>query len=181
MRKMARKAVAFIAVGANIQPEDNIRAALAMLHEKSLVSGSSTFFRTEPVDRPDQPRFVNGVWRLDTTLHPLEIRGTLLGPIEKRLGRCRTEDKHAPRTIDLDLVLYDDWEMDDGSVRLPHPDVHRPFVYVPVMELLTDLAAESGSDLPDRIRSLLPQQPGAECPGERLDDFTERLRALLRR
>jgi 2-amino-4-hydroxy-6-hydroxymethyldihydropteridine diphosphokinase len=178
---MPRTSVAFIAVGANIEPERNIRAALTLLRKELRIVGSSTFYRTEPVGRPGQPKFINGVWRVDATLHPRHIRNEILRPAENQLGRRRTVDRYAPRTIDLDLVLYDDWIMNDAGFTLPHPDLCRPFVYVPVTELLAELASESPGDMPDRIRSLLPRPTVAESPGEELTGFTDQLRTLLRR
>jgi 2-amino-4-hydroxy-6-hydroxymethyldihydropteridine diphosphokinase len=178
---MPTPSMAFIAVGANIRPESNIQAALVLLCREARVLGSSTFYRTKPIGRSNQPEFINGVWRLETSLPPGEIRDRLLRPIEEELGRRRGEDKFAPRTIDLDLVLYDDWVVSDGGLTLPHPDVSRPFVHIPVTELLADIPAQEKSDLVSRIRSLLPQKTSTASPGERLDDFTERLRATLRR
>jgi 2-amino-4-hydroxy-6-hydroxymethyldihydropteridine diphosphokinase len=175
------ESIAFIAVGANIEPERHIEAALALLHEETRVVASSTFYRTDPIGGPDQPPFINGVWLLETNVAPAAIRNEWLRPIESGLGRRRTEDKFAPRTIDLDLVLYDDWTIDDGDVRLPHPDLQRPFVYIPVMELLAGVSATAHGDLPDRIRSLLPRRTTADEPGQKLEHFTEQLRDLLRR
>jgi len=171
----AQPSTAFISVGSNIEPERNIRAALDLLRSRAEVVRSSTFYRTEPLGRPDQPKFVNGVWQIRTSLEPLRVPEELLRPIEQALGRRRTEDKFAPRTLDLDLVLYDAVVYDKGGMRLPHPDLGRPFVYVPVCELL-----EGGDpELAERIRALLPKDAGALCPGEALAELTEQLRHML--
>jgi 2-amino-4-hydroxy-6-hydroxymethyldihydropteridine diphosphokinase len=169
--------VAFISVGSNIQPEPNIVAALELLRSRVRVTGSSTFYRTTPVGRPDQPEFINGVWRIDTALSPTQIRDELLRPIEEELGRRRWADKFAPRTIDLDLVLCGDLVRDDGAVRLPHPDLTRPFVCVPVYELL-DGAGDIAPGLRRRMQRLLPDRPGVP-PGEPLNELTSRLRRML--
>jgi len=169
--------VAFISVGSNIEPERNIVAALELLRRRTRVTGSSTFYRTAAVGRPDQPEFINGIWRIDTALSPTQIGDELLRPIEEDLGRRRCADKFAPRTIDLDLVLYNDLVQEDGAVRLPHPDLARPFVCVPVRELLNG-AGDIESGLRDRIMGLLsPERPGA--PGKPLYELTNRLRQML--
>jgi len=174
-----RESIAFIAVGANIEPEDNIRAALTLLQKQTQVVASSTFYRTEPLGRPGQPLFINGAWLIRTGTDPLDVRDRMLRPIEHQLGRRRTADKFAPRTIDLDLILYDDLVVSDGDLTLPHPDLSRPFVHLPVLELLTDSAFDMDELLFGRIRNLLPEAVSAAEAGETLDVFTEALRALL--
>lgn len=169
--------VAFISVGANVEPEPHIMAALELLRSRVRVTGSSTFYRTEPVGRPDQPEFINGVWRIDTALSPTQIRDEVLRPIEEELGRRRCADKFAPRTIDLDLVLCGDLVRGDGTVCLPHPDLARPFVCVPVYELL-DGAADIEPGLRCRMQRLLPDRPDVP-PGEPLNELTSRLRQML--
>ena len=126
---------AFIAVGSNIDPEDNIIAALILLTGRTRVKRSSTFYRTEPIGSPGQPEFVNGLWQIEAGLGPVQIRDDLLRPIEDELGRIRSADKFVPRVIDLDLVLYGDFVADNGTLKLPHPDIVRPFVHIPLMEL----------------------------------------------
>jgi len=175
------ESIAFIAVGANIEPESNIRAALTLLQKQTQVVASSTFYRTEPFGRPGQPLFINGVWLIRPQTSPLGVRDEILRLVERQLGRRRTADKFAPRPIDLDLILYDDLVVSDGDLTLPHPDLSRPFVYLPVLELLTDLAFDRGGPLLGRIRDLLPGAVSAAEPGEKLDVFTEALRALLQR
>jgi 2-amino-4-hydroxy-6-hydroxymethyldihydropteridine diphosphokinase len=171
--------VAFVAVGSNIEPQRNIMAALTALIERTHVAGSSSFYRTPPIGRDDQPMFVNGVWLIHTDLGPRAVRDDLLGPVERLLGRRRTEDKFASRTIDLDLTLYDDLVRTDADLCLPHPDIARPFVHGPIRELLEsdDSAIEPG--LRDTIARLLSQNTAPEPPCEILEGFTEQLRRIL--
>jgi len=173
-------AVAFVAVGSNIEPQKNILAALMALQEEARVVASSTFYRTEPIGRSDQPRFINGVWWIDTSLPPLEVRQRVLRPIEARLGRLRTQDKFGPRTIDLDLVLYNDAVVRENDLTLPHPDVTRPFVYFPVIELLARGSGDMSDDLRERMSRLLPRRPQNTEPGEPLPEFTRQIRESLR-
>jgi 2-amino-4-hydroxy-6-hydroxymethyldihydropteridine diphosphokinase len=174
MRDTAEPSIAFIGVGSNVEPERNIVAALERLRDMTHVTGSSAFYRTEPIGRPDQPWFINGVWRIDTTLNPTQIRSELLRPIEEALGRRRCDDKFALRTIDLDLLLYDDL-VTDG---LPHADLTRPFVCVPLRELLDD-ARDIEPGLRARILALLPPKREASQPGELLYAFTSQLGQML--
>lgn len=179
MSEKARRSAAFIAVGSNIEPERHIVAALTALVEKTHVVGSSTFYRTAPVGRVDQPMFVNGLWLIRTDLDPHAVRRELLAPVERLLGRQRSDDKFASRTIDLDLVLYDDRVESDGDLRLPHPDIARPFVCGPILEVLNSEEAAIEPELRGRIARLLPQHASTAPPGEILKALTERLRQLL--
>jgi 2-amino-4-hydroxy-6-hydroxymethyldihydropteridine diphosphokinase len=178
MRDAQGPSVAFIAVGSNIEPERNIVAALGLLRNRMRLTSSSTFYLTEPIGPPDQPRFINGVWRIDTTLSPKQVRDELLRPAEEELERRRCADKFAPRTIDLDLVLYDDLVVEDEAFRLPHPDLVRPFVCVPVRELLNG-ACDIESGLRRRMLELLPPETEDSPPGEPLFELTSQLRQML--
>jgi len=116
---------------------------------------------------------------LKTRVGPSEVRDHLLRPIERELGRRRDQDKWGPRTIDLDLLLYDDLAVDDRELTLPHPDLSRPFVRTPVEELLGQMASDPDADLAARIRRLLPRRVPGERAGEALNAFSKRLRRIL--
>ena len=129
---------AFIGVGSNIEPEANIRAALGLLRKRARVTRASTFYRTDPIGRPEQPAFRNGVFEVETSLPPAELK-QVLRDIEAQLYRRRTSDKYAPRTIDLDLLLYDDLAIADEGLTLPDPDIERrAFLAIPLCELAPD-------------------------------------------
>ncbi len=178
MRSVVGPSIAFVAVGSNTDPQRNVMAALAILQERARVTGCSIFYRTEPIGPPDQPGFVNGVWRIDTAMSPMQIRDELLRPTESEIGRTRTRDKFAPRTIDLDLVLYNDLVMDDATVRLPHPDLVRPFVCVPVLELLNGADTIEPS-LRSRMLRLVPPVAEGVRAGEPLRELTTQMRRML--
>lgn len=179
MTESARQSVAFVGVGANVEPEKSICAALTAMANRTRVVASSTFYRTKPVGGVPQPDFINGVWRLRTNVGPTEVRDQLLRPIEMELGRRRDQDKWGPRTIDLDLLLYDDMTLDHPELILPHPDLSRPFVRRAVEELLRQMAPDPDADLAARIRRLLPERVAGETAGEALNAFSERLRRIL--
>ena len=136
--------VAYVAVGSNIEPRRNIPAALTMLCERVVVSGVSTVYRSEAVGpdgrvQADAPDFLNAVFEVRTARGPAELKRDVLRPIEAGLGRTRGEGTYAPRTIDLDLVLYGDATIDADGLRIPAPDLLRPFVIVPLLELAPHL------------------------------------------
>jgi len=100
----------------------------------------STLVDTEPVGYLDQPRFLNGVAVLETSLQARDLLGALLA-IEARFGRDRaTVPAQGPRTLDLDLLLYGDAEIDEEGLRVPHPRLHeRAFVLGPLQEVAPGL------------------------------------------
>ncbi|MFH2006711.1 MAG: 2-amino-4-hydroxy-6-hydroxymethyldihydropteridine diphosphokinase [bacterium] len=129
----------YVGVGSNIEPQVHVPAALEGLLSRMEVTGSSTFYRTAPAGRPEQADYVNGVWAVRTHLAPGPLKA-LLRELEVRLGRRRTADRFASRTIDLDLLLHGDTVRVGGGLDLPDPDVrHRAFVAVPLLELAPEL------------------------------------------
>ena len=131
---------AFVGIGSKIEPEKNVRAAVRSLAQQTRVTGISMVYCTEALDRPEQPHYFNCVVEIETEAPPAEVKHGLLRPIENSLGRKRSEDKYAPRTIDLDLILYGDLAMDAEDIKLPDPEIlERPFLAVPLFELAPGL------------------------------------------
>ncbi|WP_428827236.1 2-amino-4-hydroxy-6-hydroxymethyldihydropteridine diphosphokinase [Azonexus sp. IMCC34842] len=132
---------AYVALGANLgDPAATVRAAFGALANlpESRVAQCSSLYRTAPVGKLDQPEFVNAVARLETTLAPEALLDALL-EIEQRFGRIRAE-KDGPRTLDLDLLLYNDYFLDLPRLTLPHPRLHlRAFVLYPLAEIAPQL------------------------------------------
>ena len=127
---------AFIGVGSNIAPEENIRQALRRLAQSMQIMAISTFYQQPAIGRPQDPPFYNGVVATDTALAPVMIKSEILRPIEAALGRHRSNDKYAARTIDLDLLLYDDCVLSNGDMTIPDPEIlTRAFLAVPLFEL----------------------------------------------
>jgi dihydroneopterin aldolase/2-amino-4-hydroxy-6-hydroxymethyldihydropteridine diphosphokinase len=116
----------------------------------------STFYKTVPVERPEQPSFINGVVEIETDIAPKELKHSILRGIESELGRNRTDDKYAARTIDLDILLYDDLVTETDDLQIPDPDIRqRPFVAVPLFELDPDLILpDSGTPINRVVDSL---------------------------
>ena len=134
--------VAYIALGANLgDPAATVNAAFAALAElpQSTLTVRSALYRTAPVGILDQPEFVNAAARITTQLTQEALLDQLLA-IEQRFGRIRAE-RNGPRTLDLDILLYDDLVIDTPRLTLPHPRLHlRAFVLYPLADLAPDLA-----------------------------------------
>lgn len=131
------RATAFIALGSNLaDPAAQIRSALralAALPGTRLVRHSS-FYRNPPAGGLDQPDFVNAVAEIDTTIGPRELLRLLLD-IERAHGRVR-DFPNAPRTLDLDIVLYGSERVTEPGLTVPHPRMlERGFVMVPLAEI----------------------------------------------
>jgi len=132
---------AYIALGANLgDPAATVRAAFAALANlpHSRLVRSSSLYRTAPVGLTEQPEFINAAAALETTLAPEALLDALFD-IEARFGRQRAE-RNGPRTLDLDLLLYADLELDLPRLTLPHPRLHlRAFVLQPLAEIAPEL------------------------------------------
>jgi 2-amino-4-hydroxy-6-hydroxymethyldihydropteridine diphosphokinase len=130
---------AYVALGANLgDREATLRAALAELDaaEGVDVVAISSLVDTDPVGYLDQPRFLNGAAALETSLGPRALLELLLA-VERRFGRVREDvPAQGPRTLDLDLVLYENAEIEEPGLTIPHPRLHeRRFVLEPLAEL----------------------------------------------
>jgi dihydroneopterin aldolase/2-amino-4-hydroxy-6-hydroxymethyldihydropteridine diphosphokinase len=130
----------FIGVGSNIDPPSNIRKAFALLDAEVRIVNISTFYLTEPEGRPKQPPFFNGALEIETSLNPRALKVDLLLRIEVRLGRVRTADRYAARTIDLDLLLFGDLVISEPGLDVPDPEISkRPFLALPLHELAPEM------------------------------------------
>ena len=129
----------FVALGSNLgNRKTTVDAAVARLSELpgTAVVSVSRFRDTAPVGYVDQPRFLNGAVELRTGLAPRELLDALL-ELERELGRDRSASPpQGPRTLDLDLLLYDDATIDEPGLQIPHPRLHeRAFVLEPLADL----------------------------------------------
>jgi 2-amino-4-hydroxy-6-hydroxymethyldihydropteridine diphosphokinase len=130
---------AYVGLGANLgDRERTLRAAVDALaaNPRIEVVGVSSLRDTEPVGPvTDQPRFLNGAVAVETSLAAPELLSLLL-QIEADFGRTREGPSGGPRTLDLDLLLYGEEEIDTPGLQVPHPRLHeRPFVLEPLREL----------------------------------------------
>jgi 2-amino-4-hydroxy-6-hydroxymethyldihydropteridine diphosphokinase len=151
-----RSVTAYIGLGANLDdPTKQVRAglqALAGLTDTRLAAVSS-LYRTAPVGYVDQPDFINAVAQLETSLTPRGLLEALLA-IEHQHGRVR-EFTNAPRTLDLDVLLYGDEAVTEPGLTIPHPRMHeRAFVMVPLAEIAPDAFVPGRGRARDLLKSL---------------------------
>lgn len=159
-----KRHTAYVALGANLgDPVGQIETALEDLTKLSgtRVIQRSGLYASKPAGYADQPDYVNAVAKLDTGLTPRELLTSLLD-IELRHGRRRTF-RNSPRTLDLDILLYDDLCLDEPGLHVPHPRMHeRAFVLLPMNEIspdvilpgrgrIADLLAETAHDGVQRL------------------------------
>jgi len=132
--------IAYIGAGSNIGDRVGyVQQATCLLNytEGIDVLESSSLYETEPVGFKEQEWFVNAVIKIDTTISAEELMDICL-KIEKKLGRERNPDipKNGPRTIDLDILFYDNEVINSEQLAVPHPRMHeRACVLVPMLEL----------------------------------------------
>ena len=135
----------YIGLGGNLPspigaPRETLVEAIGALGGLGRVVGQSSLYETAPVDYADQPRFVNAVACVETGLEPEVLLDSLL-EIERRFGRDRaTGIPKGPRSLDLDLLLFDDDVIRTHRLTVPHPELHRRrFVMAPLAELAPEL------------------------------------------
>lgn len=162
------QARAFVGLGANLgERQQTITRALAALGalERTRVVAASSLYRSAPMDAGG-PDYLNAVAELRTGLDPQALLDALLA-IEQTHGRVRGE-RNAPRTLDLDLLLYDDLVFRSSTLVLPHPRMHeRAFVLLPLAEL--DPAVRIPGAAP--IHQLL-----SKCAGQQVERVAETVR-----
>jgi 2-amino-4-hydroxy-6-hydroxymethyldihydropteridine diphosphokinase len=148
---------AFIGVGANLgNREDTIARALELLDEQDGVEvmAVSTLRETDPVGFLEQPRFLNGAAAVETELAPRGLLERLLA-VELVLGRTREGARFGPRTIDLDLLVYGDVQLDEPGLTIPHPRLaERRFALEPLAELDAELVVPGRGCVSDLLRGL---------------------------
>ena len=159
---VASNHLAYIGLGSNMaDPAAQVRRArdeLVRLPTSRLLAFSS-LNRTAPVGRLDQPDFINAVALIETGLTPHELLKALLD-IEHHHGRVR-EHRNGPRTLDLDILMYDDLQCSDHHLTLPHPRMHqRAFVLHPLFEIAPDCRIAGYGDASELLR---------ECTGQQLE------------
>jgi 2-amino-4-hydroxy-6-hydroxymethyldihydropteridine diphosphokinase len=148
---------AYVGLGANLgDREAMLRSALEQLASEPGVDvvAVSQFRDTAPVELVDQPRFLNAAAAVETELAARELLDRLLG-IERGLGRTREGPRFGPRTIDLDLLLYGDEQIDEPGLEVPHPRLHeRLFALEPLSDLDPGLIVPGRGSLADLVAGL---------------------------
>lgn len=137
----AFRSVVYLGLGSNLQqPAQQIHRALREIDELPGVSlvRISSLYASAPIGNPNQPTFMNAVAQIETTLSPQSLMQRLL-QLEASHQRVRAE-KNGPRTLDLDILLFNDWHIQEPQLTLPHPRLHeRAFVLLPLLELAPEI------------------------------------------
>jgi len=147
----------FIALGANLgnplkQAQDAIESVNQLQSTKAIQI--SPFYRSKPLGPQDQPDYLNAVIKATTDLSPIDLLHALQ-QIEKDLGRVRKENRWGPRTLDLDILLYDKIQMNSEHLTIPHYDMkNREFVLYPLYDLDPQLILPDQTRLSDLLINL---------------------------
>jgi len=133
-------AIAYLCLGSNLgEREENLRQALTLLSPKVTLGEASSIYETEPVGYKEQPLFLNLVCRISTNLPPEELLH-LAKDVETRMDRAPSEQIDSPRSIDIDILFYDNKIMETQNLAIPHPRLRdRAFVLIPLAEIAPDL------------------------------------------
>jgi 2-amino-4-hydroxy-6-hydroxymethyldihydropteridine diphosphokinase len=123
--------IAVIGIGSNINPFDNIKKAKKVISSEQKLLGESKFVKTKPVGFKNQPDFINGAFLIETDLELKELRAYLKN-VEIKLGRKKSSNKFTSRTIDLDIIVWNNTVIDNDFYE-------REFVRNSVKELLPEL------------------------------------------
>ncbi len=164
---MSSLSTAYIALGANMDdPEQQIRSALRELGRlpASRLLAHSSLYRSQAEGYSQQPDFLNAVAQIETGLEPEELLEALLA-IEQVHGRRRTF-RNAPRTLDLDILLYGQRQVSQAGLHIPHPRMHlRGFVLAPLAELAADLEIPGHGRILDLLQGI-PEPHPVRLPAE---------------
>ena len=151
---------AFIALGSNLDdPAAQVKSAMTALEALPLtrVLKCSSLYRSAPVGYLDQPDFINAVVQVETGFAPHALLDAML-VLEQARGRTR-EFANAPRTLDLDLLLYDDRVLHEHGLTLPHPQMHRrAFVLQPLLEIAPECVIPCVGSAADAAKRCIDQQ-----------------------
>ena len=135
---------AAIGLGSNLGDRlGHLRQGLEGLRRAATLAGVSSLYESAPVGGPHQDRYLNAVALIETTFSPRHLLAAL-HEIEAGAARVRQE-RWGPRTLDLDLLVYDECVVDDPDLEVPHPRAHeRQFVLLPLVEVWPEAALRSG-------------------------------------
>jgi 2-amino-4-hydroxy-6-hydroxymethyldihydropteridine diphosphokinase len=149
-----------VLLGSNIEKERNLPSAVAQLSRLCSVIATSSVYETCPVGLEDQPRFFNAAVLVETALDAYSFRDEILDAIERNLGRVRTSDKNAPRTIDTDIILFNEEVLDlDSDHHIPDPDLLKyRHVVIPIAEISPNLIHPETGETLSSIASRLVEE-----------------------
>ncbi|OFV96538.1 MAG: 2-amino-4-hydroxy-6-hydroxymethyldihydropteridine diphosphokinase [Acidobacteria bacterium RIFCSPLOWO2_12_FULL_54_10] len=164
--------VVYLSLGSNVGDRmENLRDACRKLNQKEIrIRKASSVYETEPVGFLEQAWFLNCAVEAETSLDPLALLREIK-EIEKNLGRQRELPK-GPRTLDIDILLYDDLLLTSREITLPHPEMtSRRFVLEPLAEIAPDLVAPgTAKTIREALAELKDPSEVRKIEGSLLDD-----------
>ncbi len=157
---------AVISLGSNINKETNMPASIRLLAQKCRIVAISPVYETLPVGLPGQPNFLNAAVIVETDMRPAALKASVLSWIENRLKRERSGNKNAPRTIDLDLALFNNEVCEYNGHDVPDPDVLRfAHVAVPIADMAPEMQHPLTGEPMAQIAQRLMKEATAENEG----------------
>jgi 2-amino-4-hydroxy-6-hydroxymethyldihydropteridine diphosphokinase len=153
---------AYLSLGSNIQPEINLPKALELLLAQGEIRKVSTAWESQAVGS-DGPNFLNACVLFATPLSRVELKEQVIHPNEEKLHRIRSDDKFAPRTIDIDVILFDDQSCNDkfwnqAFVIIPlaeiYPEFRNPLTHEGILETATRLRQQTWMEARPEVFSL---------------------------
>lgn len=146
---------AYLCLGSNIEPEDNLKVAIRMLATLTNLVAVSSVWETKPLGLTHQPNFLNAAAIVETDLSAAQLKQEVINRIEQSVGRVRQVDKNAPRPVDIDLMLFNRQIFQLGNRHIPDPEiVERPFVAITLAEIAPNYQhPETGQTLSEIARN----------------------------
>lgn len=150
---------AYLLLGSNIEPEKNLPKAVRLLSQYGHIKKVSSVWQSTAAGFTEQPDFLNAAMLLETGLSPNALRGQAIRTVEDSLDRIRTENKNGPRTIDIDIILFNHDVLNLDTRHIPDPDLlEELFVAIPLAEIAPDyLHPEVNQTLVDIADQLHPK------------------------
>ena len=170
-----------ISLGSNVEPERHIPAAVELLEEDACLNvlAVSSVYRTEAVGPPGQPPFHNAAMLVETGLEPPALR-LRLRAVEDHLGRVRTGDPYAPRTIDLDIAMIEGVETEVEGTPIPDPEIPRQaFLAVPMAEVAPEWVEPATGWTLRRIAEALAEEQEISRMSNRITPINQTSRYAL--
>jgi 2-amino-4-hydroxy-6-hydroxymethyldihydropteridine diphosphokinase len=128
--------LAYLSIGSNIHPEQNLLDAVKLLKQYGQILAVSSIWETAPAVFSEQANFLNAALLLETDLSVVQLRNEAITEIESTLKRVRTENKHGPRTIDIDITLFNQLIIDLGTRHIPDNAILKfAYVAIPLAEI----------------------------------------------
>ncbi len=161
-------ACAFLGLGSNVGNRcRNLNKAMDLLSRRVVIVKKSSVYETEPLDNIDQPRFLNMVCEVKTTLSPQGLLD-FVKSIEKELGRLPGYTRNSPRTLDIDILFYEDMVVREPELSIPHPRLSsRAFVLVPMSEIAPDFVdPATGNSIGQLLAGVFDNRQGVSKAGE---------------